>query len=64
MTYQICTRCIYDTEVPNISFNDQGVCNYCVQIDELSEQFPNDARGEVELQRLVDEMKRAGKGKK
>ncbi|MCS6237823.1 N-acetyl sugar amidotransferase [Shewanella baltica] len=64
MTYQICTRCIYDTEVPNISFNVQGVCNYCTQIDELSEQFPNDERGEVELQRLVDEMKRAGKGKK
>jgi N-acetyl sugar amidotransferase len=64
MTYQICTRCIYDTEVPNISFNAQGVCSYCTQIDELSEQFPNDERGEVELQRLVDEMKRAGKGKK
>ncbi|RNF48800.1 N-acetyl sugar amidotransferase [Marinomonas hwangdonensis] len=64
MTYQICTRCIYDTEVPNIFFNNQGICNYCVQIDELSEQFPNDERGKVELQRLVDEMKRAGKGKK
>ena len=47
MTYQICTRCIYDTEVPNISFNAQGVCNYCVQIDELSEQFPNDERGRL-----------------
>lgn len=64
MTDQICTSCIYDTEVPNISFNAQGVCNYCTQVDELSEQFPNDVRGDVELQRLVDEMKRAGKGKK
>ncbi|KZN40506.1 N-acetyl sugar amidotransferase [Pseudoalteromonas luteoviolacea] len=64
MTYQICTRCIYDSEVPNITFNEEGVCSYCTQIDELSEQFPNDERGEAELQRLVDEMKEAGKGKK
>lgn len=64
MTYQICTRCIYDTEVPNITFNEEGVCSYCTQINELSEQFPNDERGEAELQSLVDEMKEAGKGKK
>lgn len=64
MAYQICTRCIYDSEVPNITFNEEGVCSYCTQIDELSEQFPNDERGEAELQRLVDEMKEAGKGKK
>jgi len=64
MTYQICSRCIYDTNIPSISFDKQGVCNYCQQIDELSAQFPNDERGELELQRLVDEMKAAGKGKK
>lgn len=64
MTYQICSRCIYDTKIPNISFNNQGICNYCQQIDDLSEQFPNDERGEIELLRLVDEMKKAGKGKK
>jgi N-acetyl sugar amidotransferase len=64
MTYQICTRCIYDTKVPNIKFNSTGVCNYCEQIDDLAKQFPNDERGEIELQRLVNEMKVAGKGKK
>lgn len=64
MTYQICTRCIYDSEVPNITFNEEGVCSYCTQVDELSEQFPNDERGEAELQHLVYEMKGAGKGKK
>lgn len=64
MSYQICTRCIYDTKVPNISFNQDGVCNYCEQIEELEVAFPNDERGEINLQLLVDEMKKEGKGKK
>ncbi len=64
MKYQICSRCIYDTNVPNITFNEDGVCSYCQQIEELSESFPNDERGETELNRLVEDMKRAGKGKK
>lgn len=64
MIKKICQRCIYDENVPNISFDEAGICNYCKQIEELDVQFPNDDRGEQELQRLVDEMKQAGKGKK
>jgi N-acetyl sugar amidotransferase len=64
MTYDICTRCIFDKTIPNISFNEQGVCNYCTQIDELAVRFPNDERGALELQEIVDRIKRAGKGKK
>jgi len=64
MINQICTKCIYDAKVPNISFDDRGGCNYCHQIEELDAKFPNDERGGVELDRLVEEMKKAGKGKK
>lgn len=64
MSVQICQRCIYDETVPNTTFDSEGVCNYCRQIEELEAQFPNDERGEQELQKLVDEMKAAGKGKK
>ncbi|MFC0117869.1 N-acetyl sugar amidotransferase [Pseudoalteromonas xiamenensis] len=64
MSSQICQRCIYDEKVPNIAFDNEGICNYCRQIEDLEQQFPNDERGELELQRLVDEMKAAGKGKK
>ncbi|QTH72864.1 N-acetyl sugar amidotransferase [Pseudoalteromonas xiamenensis] len=60
----MCQRCIYDEKVPNIAFDNEGICNYCRQIEDLEQQFPNDERGELELQRLVDEMKAAGKGKK
>lgn len=64
MSFHICQRCIYDESVPNTTFDEEGVCNYCRQIEALEAQFPNDKRGEQELQRLVDEMKKAGKGKK
>lgn len=64
MSQEICSRCIYDTKVPNITFDHEGVCNYCRQIEELEALYPNDEKGEQELLRLVNEMKAAGKGKK
>lgn len=35
----ICSRCIYDETVPNISFDDQNICNYCHQIDDMQEIY-------------------------
>jgi len=64
MSNEVCQRCIYDGSVPNITFDEEGICNYCRQIEELEDQFPNDERGEKELQRLVDEIKKAGRRKK
>lgn len=64
MNKLICTRCIYDDSVPNISFDGEGVCNYCAQIDALEAEYPTGRDGEAKLQKLVDEMKAAGRGKK
>lgn len=64
MNKLICTRCIYDDSVPNISFDGEGGCNYCRQIDALEAEYPTGREGEARLQKLVDEMKAAGRGKK
>jgi len=64
MSNLICSRCIFDSTVPNISFDEDGVCSYCQQINDLELMFPNDERGRAELDRLVAEIKRTGKGKK
>lgn len=64
MSKQICTRCIYDDSVPNISFDSEGVCNYCRQIDALEAEYPTGGEGEARMQKLVDEMKAAGRGRK
>jgi N-acetyl sugar amidotransferase len=64
MSKHICSRCIYDDTVPNISFDIQGVCNYCQQIDSLEAEYPTGAQGAARLQKMVDDMKAAGRGKK
>lgn len=36
---KICSRCIYDESIPNIDFDQDGVCNYCRMIDGLNETY-------------------------
>lgn len=65
MKYQICTRCIYDTKVPKIQFNDVGVCNYCEMIDSLKLQYSTGTpTGEAEFLKIIERIKKDGKGKK
>lgn len=63
--YQICSRCIYDTRVPKIQFDENGVCNYCKMIDDLKSQYKTGTpEGEANFRKIVEEIKHAGKGKK
>lgn len=62
---KICTRCIYDEKVPNISFDENGVCSYCKMIDNLRDTYKTGTEEGVEKWKaIVEEIKRAGKGKK
>ena len=27
--YKICKKCVMDTSDPNITFDDEGICEYC-----------------------------------
>lgn len=60
----ICSRCIYDSSVPNIDFNAEGVCNYCRQIDSLAAEYPTGAEGDRRLAQMIADMKKEGQGKK
>lgn len=63
--YRICSRCIYDTRVPQIVFDENGVCNYCKMVDELKEQYKTGTpEGEAAFMKIVEQIKRDGKGKK
>ena len=63
--YQICTRCIYDERVARISFDESGVCNYCRQIDSLTQEYgTGQPTGEAALATIINDIKRAGRGKK
>jgi N-acetyl sugar amidotransferase len=61
----ICTRCIMDSSVPNISFDDQGVCNYCREYLEQCSHVLDDSNGQkkAKLRSLVTRVKKAGEGK-
>lgn len=60
-----CTKCIYSNLVGPISFDEDGICNYCKQIDEMKELYgTGSSKGKELLENLIEEIKLAGKGKK
>jgi len=62
---QVCSRCIYDESVPAITFDAEGVCNYCCMVEDLKAEYKTGtAEGERDLLEIVDQIKRDGKGKK
>lgn len=59
---RICSRCIYDSRLLNISFDEQGVCNYCRQVEKLTKEFgTRSAKGEQLLRQIIGEMKHEGR---
>jgi N-acetyl sugar amidotransferase len=64
-TEKICSRCIYDSKIPNIYFDEEGICNYCKQIEKLEMQFSTGKpEGEKLLQKIIETIKVRGKNKK
>jgi N-acetyl sugar amidotransferase len=63
MTLTICSRCVLDSTLPDISFDESGTCNYCRVHDKLSNDYPRGQKGAEEFDRLVLRMKIAGKSK-
>lgn len=63
--YQQCTRCLLDTTVSDIFFDDHGVCNYCTEFLERSSHviYEDPVDKEARLQCLVEQVKANGKGK-
>src|SRR5215218_5560615 len=61
--YRICARCVMDTTNPEIEFDAAGYCNHCRAYEARAAEvlLPAEAR-EAELQRLVAEMREAGRG--
>jgi N-acetyl sugar amidotransferase len=58
-----CKRCIYHERIPAISFDEEGICNYCRQYDDMQITYPVGAEGEKKLLAMADEIRKAGKGK-
>lgn len=62
---RVCSRCIYDERVNGIHFDEEGVCNFCHQVETLKEQFgTGTAVGKAKLDKIIADIKRAGRNKK
>ena len=61
---KVCSRCVMDSSIPGIRFDENGVCNYCSIQDEWKKRFPQNEKGQQKLEMIVDEIKAKGKNKK
>lgn len=62
---KICTKCIYDENVRGISFDSDGVCNYCHLTETLLQQYQTGTdEGQRTLDKLIQKIKKDGYGKK
>lgn len=63
--YQICKCCVMDTSDEDIVFDENGVCMRCREYKERIEPEWNHGKGhEKELQKLIQDVKDSGRGKK
>lgn len=62
--YQICSHCIMDTSDPNITFDERGYCDYCVNFDTtIKPNWDTGSNGAQALAQLAERIKADGKGK-
>lgn len=60
--YQICTRCVMDTSDNNIKFDDNGVCDHCLDFETyVKPKWNTNDSGRKELEKLVGKIKESGK---
>ena len=63
--YQICTNCVMDTSDEDITFDENGVCMRCNEYKNRILPEWNYGKGhEKELEKLINQIKESGKGKK
>jgi len=58
-----CSRCILDSSFPDISFDSEGVCNYCKSYEKLDKKFSLNEENNEKLKITIEKIKNEGKGK-
>ncbi len=62
--YRICKRCIMDTTDPDIIFNEEGICNHCMDYDAKAANFwKPGVEGRKEIDAIVAAIKEEQKDK-
>jgi N-acetyl sugar amidotransferase len=64
--FKRCVRCVYDSTIPEITFDENGLCNFCRNYDRLAKKFVNIPASEKKalLNNIVSKIKRIGRNQK
>jgi len=63
-SYQMCSRGVWDTTVPGITFDENGASNYSRIHDQLVAKYPRGEKGLQNWKTIVQQMEEKGKGGK
>ncbi|HOS46728.1 MAG TPA: N-acetyl sugar amidotransferase [Paludibacter sp.] len=60
--YQICARCVMDTSDSGIVFNEQGICDHCLDFEaNVKPHWNTGEEGRRYLEKCIQDIKRSGK---
>jgi N-acetyl sugar amidotransferase len=60
--FQVCTRCVMDTTDSKIVFDENGVCDHCLDFEQnVKPNWHTDERGDAELKKIIAKIKEDGK---
>ena len=63
MSAIVCKNCVMDTSDPEISFDEEGVCNHCHRFNnEIKMRWHPNEEGEKRLNAIIEEIKKDGMG--
>lgn len=61
--YRVCSRGIWDISIPEITFDENGVSNYCQFQEFMMNTYPRGEKGLEDWENIVTRMKKKGKGR-
>lgn len=62
-TYQVCNRCVLDTTVSSIRFDDKGICQFCKSHDVLDNIYADNAETREEFDSIVEKIRNSNRKK-
>ena len=64
MKYKICSNCVMDTTDPQITFNENGICDHCTSFkDNVMPNWHPDDQSHNTLTKIIEVIKKEGEGK-
>ena len=61
---QTCKRCLMDSSILGIRFDDKGECNFCKIHDEWNQQYQLNEENKQKLENLIEDIKKDGRNKR